>query len=492
MFKTEVGDIKELYDALDSRSEREIGYLLIENSGPLGSIITLLAPHEKNYSLYSVLSAADNDYKGKIPNQKIEKSLHDLYSKKYLCENSSPEQMVIKSDKRVYILSKKKIYLDTLGMYDRLILETRQKRETAKTFKRALCEHNEILESVVESLYNRADVPDITYFLQVTLERGKKEYRERKGESPSSPDGEISLDKLEKLVEVEDPQITFGQIGGCQRGKEEMMMICEDIEHPEIARYFGRDPEDKKGILLYGDYGCGKTLLVKALATKLKKDLQGKVKFYAIHYKDVTSIFRGGEAIATGRIFDLVARNEKKKLKTILFIDELHVIAERRRDGFGPKDEALDTFLSQLDGMRKYKGLTVIGSTYQPIEMLDQALIRPGRFNTWIRIQKPNREERAEIFGIYVKQRQEWAARSGNMNLFVELDLQKIAEATEGFNGSDIVQVLEKAVRNRERQARLKAGREAPKERILEEFKPITTDFFLQMIEDYKEKRRKK
>ena len=148
--------------------------------------------------------------------------------------------------------------------------------------------------------------------------------------------------------------------------------------------------------------------------------------------------------------------------------------------------------MQQKSGYADGERLVLPGGGQELGESLDQALIRPGRFNTWIRIQKPNKEERAEIFGIYLKQRQKLAASSGNKNLFSQLDLTKMAEATEGFNGSDIVQIVEKTVRNREREARTKVGREAPKENILKEFKPITTDFFLKMIEDYKIKRRKK
>ena len=492
-FKTAIRDFDELYDVLNSEEEHEIGYFLLQESGPLlGSLMTRLSPRQANYALFSILSAPYHDLQEEIPNREIERRLKERHQDKYSFENTSKDQMVIKAVQRTYIISKKTMYLENLGIYNRLIFETKQKKETGRAFLRTLTEHNEILEALVPSLYaGSPDIPDVTYFLEMTLERTKKEYKTSSGSNGHPSEKNISLDSLEKLIEIEDPLISFEHIGGCKRGKEEMMMICEDIEQPEIARFFGRDPEQKKGILLCGDYGCGKTLLVKALATKLKKDLLGKVKFYVLHYKDITSIYRGGEAIATGQIFDLVEKNEKQGLKTILFIDELHVVAERRKDGLGPKDEALDTLLSHMDGMKKYKGLTIIGSTYQPLGSLDKALIRPGRFGTWIMIEKPTKEERTDIFGIYIDQRREWAAHHGNKKLFSDLDMEKLSEATEGFNGSDIAQIVEKTVRNRERAARKKAGH-GEKEKILKGFKPVNTAFFLEMIADYKKKRGKK
>ena len=356
-FKTVINDFEEIYHLFDSEEKHEIGYFLLQDSASLGSLITYLYPYKTAYSLSTILSSPYHDFLEAIPHEKIEAYLKEHHPDKYTIENSSKEQIVIGTDGKTYILSKKKMYLENLGMYDRLILETKQKKPTLQAFRQALEDHNEILEATVHSLCgSSSESPCFTYFLEKTLVREKRESRSENGTGRPHHDEKISLSNLEKLIEIEDPMVSFDHIGGCKRGKEEMAMICEDIEHPEIARFFGRDPEAKKGILLSGDYGCGKTLLVKALATKLKKDLHGKVKFYVLHYKDITSIYRGGEAIATGHIFDLVERNEKEGFKTILFIDELHVIAERRKDGLGPKDEALDTLLSHLDGMKKYKG----------------------------------------------------------------------------------------------------------------------------------------
>jgi len=222
----------------------------------------------------------------------------------------------------------------------------------------------------------------------------------------------------------------------------------------------------------------------------LKEKLDGQVKFYAVNYEDITSIYRGGEAKATGKIFDLVDQNEKEGLKTLLFLDELHLVGSRRSNSDGPKDEALDTLLAHLDGMKKYKGLTVIGATYLPVEELDPALRRPGRLSKQVTIGKPTEEERAEIFEIYIRQKQEIAEAAGNKNLFGEIDVNKISEATDDFNGSHIAGVVAAVIDWKEDQTKAEAEKQCIE--LSEAFTPITTDEFLEVIRSYEKVERPK
>ena len=251
---------------------------------------------------------------------------------------------------------------------------------------------------------------------------------------------------------------------------------------PEIACLFGRDPEANKGYLLLGDSGSGKTLLVKALATLLQRDLADRLKFYNVNYADITSIYRGGEAQATENIFKLVEQNEAASQRTLLFLDEIHLLGSRRKDSL--PNEALDTLLTHLDGMRKYHGLTVIGATYMPRDSLDPALVRGGRLGTSIQISAPNCEERAEIFNIYVQKRKEIASAAGNNCLFDTIDLHQIGKATDTWNGSDIAECVEQVLRKKEEKVRSTVTGNHTSATVMAAFTPITTQDFLHEIKE--------
>ena len=202
----------------------------------------------------------------------------------------------------------------------------------------------------------------------------------------------------------------------------------------------------------------------------------------------MTSTYRGGEALQTAKIFELVQRNEEQGKKTLLFMDEIHVVGQRSTQ----YNEALDTLLAKLDGIKSFKGLTVIGATYMPIESLDPALIRQGRLSSWLTIEPPNLAERKEILQIYIKKSVEKASEFGNPRLFGELDLDSISELCEGKNGSYLQGLVDYVQRQKETDTINAAGENASEEEIKANFRPINTKDFRKAISDYREDKSKR
>ncbi len=479
MFKVEIRNLESIYAGLDSESTMDLGELVLDYDN-LRGVKTKAGLDSNSYTIAGRISTNIMG-KTRIPFEDMTKKL----KKEFDIKAASPTQMILIKEGREY-------FLDVDSICSGINLKTMNAKDSQVEFESALKDYTDILtifcnEQILSSAGSGS--PDVIYLLGREIE---KRNNAQKGTGNPLADFFSGLSEgkstLEAHIERENPEISFDQIGGCHDGKKEMSRIHEDIKHPEIAAFFGRDPEEQKGYLLLGDSGNGKTLLVKALATKLKKELDEKIKFYTINYEDITSIYRGGEAKATGAVFKLVEKNEKEGLKTLLFLDEIHLIGSRRQDGLGPKDEGLDTLLSHLDGMQKYKGLTVIGATYMPVETLDPALIRNGRLSRKVWIERPkSAEERMEILNIFIKQKQEIAETNGNQELFKDLDLKQLGEATKGFNGSQISGVVQAVVDKKEDEIRKEAGSEATKDQVFEAFTPITMGEFLTAIEGYKE-----
>lgn len=352
-------------------------------------------------------------------------------------------------------------------------------------FQKLMEDYGQVITGLINAISAEAqsEAPNVTFTIAENLPKLKPKdpVSEILGKLGSSND----LDELERKIRVTNPGVLFSGIGGCRHGKREILRIYYDIVSPELALFCGRDPNQQGGYLLLGEAGNGKTFLVEALATKLIEELGDKVRFYNVNYSDITSIYRGGEAQSTAKIFELVKRNEEAGIKTLLFLDEIHLIGTRG-SGNGPKDEALDTLLAQLAGLRKYQGLTVIGSTYWPLESLDPALVRPGRLSNKIVLEKPNTEERAEIFAIYLQKKAELAARNGNSALFSEVEAPALAALTDGYNGSGISGLVDSVIRYKEDQLRARiVGAQVQKEDFPNYFQPITLEDFRTVLATY-------
>ncbi|MBI2669491.1 AAA family ATPase [Candidatus Woesearchaeota archaeon] len=227
-----------------------------------------------------------------------------------------------------------------------------------------------------------------------------------------------SLD-VEKFIIMQKPQETWEQIGGLQSIKEELKEVIElPLKKPELFERVGIKPP--KGVLLYGPPGTGKTLLAKAVAKSTD------ATFIEVTGSELVQKFIGEGAKLVKDIFELA----RKKAPTILFIDEIDALAATRMDiGTSGEREVNRTFmqlLSELDGFKHLGNVKVIAATNRP-DILDQALIRPGRLDRLIEVGLPNEESRLEILKVHTAQMSLKAVK-----------LKEMARLTEDFSGAEL------------------------------------------------------
>jgi transitional endoplasmic reticulum ATPase len=220
-------------------------------------------------------------------------------------------------------------------------------------------------------------------------------------------------------VYVEIPNVEWSDIGGLEQVKQELREAVEwPIKHPEAFKRMGIKPP--KGILLYGPPGCGKTLLAKAVAT------ESEANFITIKGPEIFSKWVGESEKAIREIF----RKARQAAPCIVFIDEIDAIAPRRGSGIGDShvtDRVVNQLLTEMDGIEDLKGVVVIAATNRP-DILDPALLRPGRFDRLIYVPLPDARAREEIFKIHLR----------GKPLDKDVDIQKLVSLTEGYTGADI------------------------------------------------------
>ena len=220
-------------------------------------------------------------------------------------------------------------------------------------------------------------------------------------------------------VYVEIPNVKWSDIGGLEQVKQELREAVEwPIKHPEAFKRMGIKPP--KGILLYGPPGCGKTLLAKAVAT------EAEANFISVKGPEIFSKWVGESERAIREIF----RKARQAAPCIVYFDEIDAIAPRRGGDIGDShvaDRVVNQLLTEMDGIEDLKGVVVIAATNRP-DMLDPALLRPGRFDRLIYIPPPDARAREEIFKIHLR----------GKPLDKDVDLQKLVSLTEGYTGADI------------------------------------------------------
>ncbi len=218
---------------------------------------------------------------------------------------------------------------------------------------------------------------------------------------------------------------SFTQIGGLKAIKRELKdTMIGPLLRPKKAQEYGVEPP--RGIMMFGPPGCGKTLLMRALATELNVEMIG------VRCSDVMSKWYGESESMIEKLFQEV----KARKPCILFLDEIDAIA-KRRDFYSADDvtpRLLSIMLSELDGMDEASGVIVVGATNKP-ELVDPALMRPGRFDKIIFIPAPDYSSRIEIFKIHLK----------GKPVSPDLDVQHIARSSEGFSGADIENLVKEA-----------------------------------------------
>ncbi|KPK65035.1 MAG: hypothetical protein AMK73_04175 [Planctomycetes bacterium SM23_32] len=243
----------------------------------------------------------------------------------------------------------------------------------------------------------------------------------------------------------EKPEVTFDDVAGVEEAKEEVQEIVEFLKNPEkFQRIGGRIP---RGVLLVGAPGTGKTLLAKAIAG------EADVPFFSLCGSDFVELFVG---VGAARVRDLF-RKARQNQPAIIFLDEIDAVGRKRGTGLGgghdEREQTLNAILSEMDGFSRDEGIIVIAATNRP-DVLDPALLRPGRFDREIVVDMPDVRGREEILKVHARK----------VRMAEDVSLLKIARGSPGFTGAD----LEALVNEAAIQAAVK-GREVVAQEDLEE-----------------------
>ncbi len=229
-----------------------------------------------------------------------------------------------------------------------------------------------------------------------------------------------------KLMADKDTGVTFGDVAGCDEAKYELQEVVSFLKNPDRYRALGATIP--KGILLVGPPGTGKTLLARAVAG------EAKVPFFLISGSDFVEMFVG---VGAARVRDLFEKS-KAQAPCIVFIDELDAVGRQRGVHMGPvndeREQTLNQLLVGMDGFEANVGVIILAATNRP-EVLDRALLRPGRFDRQVVVDAPDLEGRLAILKLHVREKP----------LADGTDLRQIAQETPGLNGADLANVVNEA-----------------------------------------------
>jgi cell division protease FtsH len=245
--------------------------------------------------------------------------------------------------------------------------------------------------------------------------------------SPNSGSGPMSLGKSPaRFDQNPDTGISFDDIAGIDEAKAEFEEIVSFLKEPE--RYTLVGAKIPKGVLLVGPPGTGKTLLAKAIAN------EANVPFYSVAGSEFVEMFIG---IGAARIRDLF-KKASENTPCIVFIDEIDAVGRERGAGIGggndEREQTLNQLLTEMDGFKENKGVIVVGATNR-VDILDSALLRPGRFDRQITVGLPDRLGRIGILKVHAK----------NKPLSEDVSLVQLANRTPGFSGADLANLLNEA-----------------------------------------------
>ncbi len=229
-----------------------------------------------------------------------------------------------------------------------------------------------------------------------------------------------------KLLTEKHGRVTFDDVAGIDEAKEELEEIVEFLRNPQkFSRLGGKIP---KGALLVGPPGTGKTLLARAIAG------EAGVPFFTISGSDFVEMFVG---VGASRVRDMFEQ-AKKNAPCIVFIDEIDAVGRSRGVGYGggndEREQTLNQLLVEMDGFEANEGIIIVAATNRP-DVLDPALLRPGRFDRQVQVPNPDIKGRDKILGVHARK----------MPLGPDVDLRIIARGTPGFSGADLANLVNEA-----------------------------------------------
>ena len=221
-------------------------------------------------------------------------------------------------------------------------------------------------------------------------------------------------------------QVRFSDVAGLKEEKEEVQELIDFLKNPKKFQKLGaRIP---KGVLLVGPPGTGKTLLAKAVAG------EANVPFYYISGSDFVELFVG---VGASRVRDMF-KQAKQSAPCLIFIDEIDAVGRQRGTGLGgghdEREQTLNQLLTEMDGFGANEGIIIIAATNRP-DVLDPALLRPGRFDRQVTVSLPDSKEREEILGVHAR----------NKTFAEEVNLENVSQRTPGFSGADLENLLNEA-----------------------------------------------
>jgi cell division protease FtsH len=240
--------------------------------------------------------------------------------------------------------------------------------------------------------------------------------------------GAFRRSKARKVTHsANQPRVTFNDVAGVDEAKQELTEIVDFLKHPDKFRQMGaRSP---KGVLLVGPPGTGKTLISRAVAG------EAGVPFFSISGSEFVEMYVG---VGAGRVRDLFAQ-ARKQMPCVIFIDEIDAVGRQRSSGNSPvsheeREQTLNQLLVEMDGFDNSTNIIVIAATNRP-DILDQALLRPGRFDRQVVLDKPDIKGRTAILSVHAR----------NKPLAAGITLDTIAKMTPGFSGADLENLVNEA-----------------------------------------------
>jgi cell division protease FtsH len=251
-------------------------------------------------------------------------------------------------------------------------------------------------------------------------------FRNAKAQSPGGMLGSFAKSGARIYTAAEKVNVTFADVAGMENSKQELQEIVDYLRDPkQFQRIGGKVP---KGVLLVGPPGTGKTLLARAVAG------ESGVNFYSISASQFIEMFVG---VGASRVRDLFA-NAKKAAPSIIFIDELDAVGRSRGTGFGgghdEREQTLNQLLSEMDGFDQHEEVIVLAATNRP-DVLDPALLRPGRFDRHVVIERPDWRDREKILQVHVR----------TVAMAADVDLAVIARGTPGMTGAELENLVNEA-----------------------------------------------
>lgn len=347
----------------------------------------------------------------------IEKPYNEFIA---MLEEGKIEKVILRSD-RITFVPKEQSYSYDISYYtgkiddDELITQLKEAYEKYGTIynQEVIDNRSSILESIISMFLPFVLIYVVMWFLFKAISKNSG--------------GIMGVGKSNAKIYVEKSTgVTFKDVAGQEEAKESLREIVDFLHNP--AKYTRIGAKLPKGALLVGPPGTGKTLLAKAIAG------EAKVPFFSLTGSDFVEMFAG---VGASRVRDLF-KQAQQSAPCIIFIDEIDAIGKSRDSHYGggndEREQTLNQLLSNMDGFDSSKGLVVLGATNRP-EVLDKALLRPGRFDRRIIVDKPDLKGRVDILKVHAK----------NVLMHDSVDLEAIGRATSGAVGSDLANMINEA-----------------------------------------------